>query len=174
MQGMLLGRIPGALVIPVAPPAIQGLSAFGGFQFELLDQSGGDISQLANLTYQIMGKGNQSGQVVGLYSSFTANDPQLVVEIDRDRIRSLNVPIREVTDALYRLGRIRQRLDFNSRAYRAQADRSNDPDTDLREVVNDRWSRSIGVRLSETTAPSVISHFNPFRSTEITGGSLPV
>ena len=46
MRGPLLGGIPGALVIPVAPPAIQGLSTFGGFQFELLDQSGGDISNL--------------------------------------------------------------------------------------------------------------------------------
>ena len=38
MRGQVFG-IPGALVIPVAPPAIQGLSAFGGFQFEVLDQS---------------------------------------------------------------------------------------------------------------------------------------
>jgi HAE1 family hydrophobic/amphiphilic exporter-1 len=38
-RGQLMG-IPGALVIPVAPPAIQGLSAFGGFQFEVLDSDG--------------------------------------------------------------------------------------------------------------------------------------
>ena len=37
--------IPGALVIPVAPPPIQGLSAFGGFQFEVLDLTGGDINE---------------------------------------------------------------------------------------------------------------------------------
>ena len=37
---------PGALVIPVAPPAIQGISAFGGFQFEVLDLTGGDITNL--------------------------------------------------------------------------------------------------------------------------------
>ena len=45
LRGPLLGGIPGALVIPVAPPAIQGLSTFGGFQFEVLDGSGGDITQ---------------------------------------------------------------------------------------------------------------------------------
>ena len=43
---------------------------------------------------------NQSGRVVGLFSSFRANDPQLVVDIDRDKARSLNLPLREVTDAL--------------------------------------------------------------------------
>ena len=45
-----LMSIPGALVIPVAPPSIQGLSTFGGFQFEVLDQSGGDITTLASAT----------------------------------------------------------------------------------------------------------------------------
>ena len=73
-----------------------------------------------------MGKGNQSGQVAGLFSSFTANDPQLVVEIDRDRARSLGLPIREVTDALQVLlgSQYVNDFDFNNRAYRVyvQAD----------------------------------------------------
>ncbi|MGE4056876.1 MAG: efflux RND transporter permease subunit, partial [Vicinamibacterales bacterium] len=59
----LFGGIPGAIVIPIAPPAIQGLSVFGGFQFELLDQSGGDISRLADVAFQLIGRANQSGQI---------------------------------------------------------------------------------------------------------------
>ena len=81
-------------------PPIQGLSQFGGFQFEVLDQSGGDIANLADVTAQLMGAAMGTGQVTGLYSSFTANDPQLVVDIDRDRARSLGLPIGEVTSAL--------------------------------------------------------------------------
>ena len=45
-------------------------------------------------------RANQSGRVVGLFSSFRANDPQLVVDIDRDKARSLDLPLQEVTDAL--------------------------------------------------------------------------
>jgi len=85
VRGQLFAMIPGAIVVAVAPPAIQGLSTFGGFQFELLDASGGSITNLAAVTQQIAMKGNQSGKLAGLYSSFTANDPQLVVTIDRDR-----------------------------------------------------------------------------------------
>ena len=59
VRPQLLGGIPGALVIPMAPPAIQGLSAFGGFQFELLDASGGDITTLVGTAYDIIGRGNQ-------------------------------------------------------------------------------------------------------------------
>ena len=84
LRGQVFG-IPGAMVIPVAPPSIQGVSALGGFQLEILDLGGGDITQLAGVTQQVAGAGNQSGRVAGLFSAFTANDPQLVVTIDRDK-----------------------------------------------------------------------------------------
>jgi HAE1 family hydrophobic/amphiphilic exporter-1 len=183
LRGPLLGGIPGALVLPVAPPAIQGLSAFGGFQFELLDQTGGDINNLAAATYAVMGKGNQSGKVAGLYSPFTANDPQLVVELDRDRARSLGLPIREVTDALSVLlgSQYVNDFDFNNRAYRVYVqaeDRFRASPSNLRQYYarasnGQMVSLDTVVRLSESTAPSVISHYNLFRSTEITGSPLP-
>src|SRR5204863_6268582 len=88
--------------------------------FEVLDATGGDITQLANVTQQVAMAGNGSGRVAGLFSGFTANDPQLLVEIDRDRARSLGLPIREVTDALGVLlgSQYVNDFDFNNRAYR--------------------------------------------------------
>ena len=183
LRGQLMGGITGALVFPVAPPAIQGLQTFGGFSFEVLDGSGGDISNLAAVTYQLMGKGNQSGQVTGLFSSFTANDPQLLVEVDRDRARSLGLPIREITDALavFLGSQYINDFDFNNRAYRvyAQADeRFRSQPSALRQYYARATNGQMVpldtvVRLSETTAPSVISHFNMFRATEITGSAVP-
>jgi HAE1 family hydrophobic/amphiphilic exporter-1 len=183
IRGQLMGGISGALVIPVAPPSIQGLSAFGGFQFEVLDQSGGDISHLARLTNELAMKGNQSGQVTGLFSSFTANDPQLVVSIDRDRARSLGLPIREVTDALQVLlgSTYVNDFDFNNRAYRVyvQADREyRASPSDLKQYyarasTGEMVPLESVVQMRETTAPSVISHFNMFRSTELQGAAMP-
>jgi HAE1 family hydrophobic/amphiphilic exporter-1 len=182
ISGPLLA-IPGALVFPTAPPAIQGLSAFGGFQFEVLDQSGGDITNLANVTSGLMGLGTQTGKFGRLFSSFTANDPQLVVDIDRDRARSLGLPIREVTDALSVLlgSQYVNDFDFNNRAYRVyvQADqRFRAEPANLRRYYARASNGQMVpldsvVRLSETTAPAVISHFNLFRSTEIQGAPLP-
>ena len=86
--------IPGALVIPFAPPGIQGLSTFGGFQYELLDQTGGDITRLARHARLVHRRGRtRAAGCVGLFSSFRTNDPQLVVEIDRDKARSLGLPL---------------------------------------------------------------------------------
>ncbi|HEY0285267.1 MAG TPA: multidrug efflux RND transporter permease subunit [Vicinamibacterales bacterium] len=182
LRGQVFG-IPGAMVIPVAPPSIQGVSALGGFQLEILDLGGGDITQLAAVTQQVAGAGNQSGRVAGLFSPFTANDPQLVVTIDRDKARSLGLPIREVTDALALLlgSQYVNDFDFNNRAYRVyvqgdQQFRAGPADLSqyyARAANGDMVPLSAVVRTSETTAPAVINHFNLFRSTEITGASLP-
>ena len=152
LRGQVFG-IPGAMVIPVAPPSIQGVSSFGGFQLEILDQSSGDIGQLAEVTQQVAGAGNQSGRVAGLFSSFTANDPQLVVTVDRDKARSLGLPIREVTDALAVLlgSQYVNDFDFNNRAYRVyvQGDqqfraRPNDLSQYLRAGLQRRHGAVIG------------------------------
>ena len=175
--------IPGALVIPVAPPAIQGLSTFGGFQFELLDQSGGDISVLADATRQLVGAGNTSGTLTRLNSSFTANDPQLVVDIDRDRARSLGLPMGQVTDAMSAFlgSQYVNDFDFGNRAYRVyvQADQEfraqpkNLKEFYARSTSGQMVPLDAVVRLRETTAPAVISHFNLYRSAEISGSTVP-
>jgi hydrophobic/amphiphilic exporter-1 (mainly G- bacteria), HAE1 family len=182
IRGQLLS-IPGALVIAVAPPSIQGLSTFGGFQFEVLDESGGEIAGLASTTQQVIQDGYQSGKVTGLYSSFTANDPQLLVDIDRDRARSFGLPIGEITDALAVLlgSDYVNDFDFNNRAYRVyvQADepfRSQPSALGRYYVRTDKGEMvplSAVVSTTETTAPSVISHFNLFRSAEISGSAVP-
>jgi HAE1 family hydrophobic/amphiphilic exporter-1 len=182
LRGQVFG-IPGAMVIPVAPPSIQGVSAFGGFQLEILDLSSADITQLADVTQQVAAAGNQSGRVAGLFSAFTANDPQLVVTIDRDKARSLGLPIREVTDALAVLlgSQYVNDFDFNNRAYRVyvqgdQQFRAQPADLSqyyARASNGDMVPLSAVVRTSEQTAPAVINHFNLFRSTEITGAALP-
>ncbi len=179
IRGPMLGGITGAIVVPVAPPAIQGLSTFGGFQFEVLDESGGEIGNLASVTSQIIARGNQSGRVTSLNTSFTANDPQLIVDIDRDKARTLGVPIQQITDALqiFLGSTYVNDFDFANRAYRVyvQADQPfrASPD-DLRQYYarasNGKMVRLDSlVNLREGTAPQVISHFDLFRSAEITG-----
>ena len=182
LRGRLFG-ITGGIVVPFAPPAIQGLSVFGGFQFEVLDQTGGDIAGLAEAVSAVVGAGNQSGRVTGLFSSFRADDPQLRVDIDRDRARALGLPLREVTDALqvFLGSQYVNDFDFNNRAYRvfAQADQRFRASPDNLKQLYARTSsgRMVSldtvVRVSETTAPQVISHFNLFRSAEITGVAAP-
>jgi HAE1 family hydrophobic/amphiphilic exporter-1 len=178
-----LSRISGANVLLFPPPAIQGLSALGGFQFELLDQSGGPISGLSQALGSVVGGAAKSNQVVGAFSQFRANDPQLEVTIDRDRARSLGVPLREVTEALQVFvgSQYVNDFDFNNRAYRVyvQAEQQyRAKPADLGQLyVRSQTGQLVRldnlVRFTEVTAPQVISHFNLFRSAEITGTAAP-
>jgi HAE1 family hydrophobic/amphiphilic exporter-1 len=119
----------------------------------------------------------------GLFSAFTVNDPQLSVQIDRDRALALGLPIGEVTSALqiYLGSQYVNDFDFNNRAYRVyvQADQSfrSDPGALKQLYVRNRSGDMVPleavVRVSETTAPQVISHFNLFRSAAINGSAAP-
>jgi HAE1 family hydrophobic/amphiphilic exporter-1 len=182
LRGPLFG-IQGGLVVPFAPPGIN-IGNVGGFTFEVLDQGGAtNIETLGNAVLALVGASQRSTQVAGLFSSFTANDPQLAVAIDREKAQSLSLPISEITDALqiYLGSSYVNDFDFNNRAYRVyvQADkayRSGPQDLGqyyVRTTNGEMVPLANVVRVSETTAPQVISHFNLFRSAQISGSAAP-
>src|SRR6202046_4950513 len=71
--------VSGAIVFPTLPPPIQGLSQFGGFQFVVQDQAAHKLDELAGTTQALMQQAGQRKDLVRLFTSFTANDPQYLV-----------------------------------------------------------------------------------------------
>ncbi|HEX9366259.1 MAG TPA: efflux RND transporter permease subunit, partial [Vicinamibacterales bacterium] len=128
--GKLFGafsQITGALVIPFLPPSIQGLGQFGGITYELLDKSGGPIENLQTAAQQLIARANQTPGLTGLFTQFTANDPQLLLTIDREQAKSIGVSLSDVTNTMQTLlgSSYVNDFDFNDRSYRVyvQADR---------------------------------------------------
>jgi HAE1 family hydrophobic/amphiphilic exporter-1 len=182
IRGRLFG-ISGALVLPFLPPAVQGLGQFGGFAYELQDQASHSLEELANVTQDLIRQGGARKDLTGLYSTYTANDPQFVVTIDREKAKSLHVPLGQITDALsiYMGSAYVNDFDFNNRSYRVyiQADqqfRAQSKDITQFYVRSDSGSMiplENLVSIKQTTAPQVISHYNLFRSAEIDGSAAP-
>jgi hydrophobic/amphiphilic exporter-1 (mainly G- bacteria), HAE1 family len=120
---------------------------------------------------------------VGLFSSFTANDPQYLVKIDREKTKSLQVPLSQVTDALqvYMGSVYVNDFDFNNRSYRVyvQADsKYRSAPKDIRQYyLRSDAGRMIPLDNLVTVEPTqnaqVISHYNLFRSAEIDGSAAP-
>jgi len=180
VRGPLMG-IPDALVIPILPPPIQGLGEYGGFQFELQQTGSGSLEDLENVMHTLIQKANARPELQkgSLFSSFSARNPQFLVEIDREKAKSLGVSFSEITSALqiYMGSEYVNDFDFNNRSYRVyvQADKQfRSQPRDLKEF----YVRSTGgamvpldnlVTLKETTNASIISHYNLFRSAEIDG-----
>jgi HAE1 family hydrophobic/amphiphilic exporter-1 len=178
----LLAQLTDIQAFPFLPPAISGISSFGGFTFEVQDEGGNSVQQLYNVTQGLVREGNSRKDLSGLFSAFTANDPQFVVKIDRAKARSLQVPIQQISDTLqvYMGSAYVNDFDFNSRAYRVyvQADQSfRRQPRDIREfyVRSDNNNEMIPldnvVSITESTSPQVITHYNLFRSAEIDGSA---
>ena len=178
-----LSTIQGALVVPFNPPAVQGLGNFGGFTFEVEDLGRNSVQQIANAAYSLIGQGNTSGTLTGLFTSFTANDPQYLVKIDREKAKSLQVPFTQITDALqvYMGSVYVNDFDFNNRSYRVyvQAEaryRAQPKDISQYYLKSDKGNLiplDNFVKVEQTANPQVISHFNLFRSAEISGSPSP-
>jgi len=178
-----LSAVSGALVVPFNPPAVQGLGQFGGFQFELEDLGRNSLQDIATAANKLVAKGNASKNVTGLFTSFTANDPQYLVRIDREKAKSLQVPFNQITDALqvYMGSVYVNDFDFNNRSYRVYVQ----ADTQFRSQAKDirqYYLRSDAgmmipldnlVTVEQTANPQVIRHYNLFRSAEINGTAAP-
>ncbi len=182
LRGSLSG-VSGAIVVPFNPPAVFGLGQFGGFQFELEDLGRNSLQSIAENAKKLAAQGNASKDIVGLFTSFTANDPQYLVRIDREKAKSLQVPFSQITDALqvYMGSVYVNDFDFNNRSYRVyvQADskfRSQPKDIGqyyLRSDTGKMISLDNLVTVEQTANPQVIPHYNLFRSAEINGASAP-
>ena len=178
-----LMAIPGGLVIPFNPPSVQGLGQFGGFTFELEDLGRNTLQTLADTANQLSTAGNQTGRLAGLFTSFTANDPQVLVKIDREKAKSLQVPFSQISDALQVfMGSVYVNdFDFNNRSYRVylQADQKFRAEAKdmrsyyLRSDTGKMIPLDNVVEIEQTQNPQVITHYNLFRSAEIEGSAAP-
>ncbi len=182
--GPKLFQVPGGILFAAEPPAIAGVGTVGGFQFILQDAGRNTFSDIDRIAHTIVGASRAPGSgLTALNTTFTANDPQLQVVIDRQKAQAIGVPLAQITAAMstFMGSSYVNDFDFNNRSYRVyvQADemfRRNA--SDLREYyVRSDSGQMIPldnlVATSETSGPQVINHYNLFRSAEIDGSPAP-
>jgi HAE1 family hydrophobic/amphiphilic exporter-1 len=182
LRGPFFG-ISGAIVVPFEAPAVQGLGQFGGFQYELLDQGSHTLQDLDKVTHDLTRAGAERKDLASLFTTYTASDPQYVITIDREKAKSLHIPLSQITDTLgvFMGSSYINDFDFNNRSYRVyvQADkqfRSHPQDIGQYYVRSDSGGMvplANLVSIAQTAAPQVISHYNLFRSAEIDGSAAP-
>jgi HAE1 family hydrophobic/amphiphilic exporter-1 len=184
--GQLFGRlqsIPEAFIIAVPPPAVPGIGNSGGFKMQLQNVTGDEVRPLIAAAYQIMGRAAQTPGVVGVFTTFSANSPQVFLEIDRTKAQMLNVPIGNVFEALQvNLGQAYVN-DFNAfgRVYqvRAQADvrfRLEEADIasiKVRSATGALVPLGTLVSLRDTAGPELIQRYNQYVSVPLQGAAAP-
>jgi HAE1 family hydrophobic/amphiphilic exporter-1 len=175
-----LFAVPGGIAFAAEPPAIQGIGTVGGFQFILQDGGRNTFGDIDRVAHTMVGAARDpSAGVVNLNTTFTANDPQLHVTIDRQKAEAMGVPLSQITSAMstFMGSSYINDFNFNNRSYRVyvQADQMYRRNAaDLREYyVRTDAGKMVPldnlVAVSETSGPQVINHYNLFRSAEIDG-----
>ncbi len=95
-----LAQVEGAHIAVFAPPPIRGMSTVGGFKLQIQDRTNAGIEALQGTVNELIAKGNQQPGLVGLFTTFRAAVPQLFLDVDRTRAKSMDVPLKEVFDTL--------------------------------------------------------------------------
>ncbi|MUM76102.1 multidrug efflux RND transporter permease subunit [Pseudodesulfovibrio sp. F-1] len=181
-QQMFRG-IQEAIVMGFQPPPIPGLSSTGGLQFELQDRTGGSIDDLSAVAETYMREAAKRPEVANLFTSFSAQVPQYMVDIDRDKVKKLGVPLKEVFQTMQtNLGGYYIN-DFNKygRTYRVMAQAEPQYRTRLDDLNRFYMRSSDGqmVPLStlgtaeRITGPEYIQRYNIFRTVEINAATPP-
>ncbi len=189
--GPFLGGISRSLVIPILPPAIQGLGVAGGFTMQVQDRGVNDfglLEQTAQSFFFASMAPPQPGQPpLGIQlnpPTFNANTPQLQVNVDRNTAQLLGIPITDVFSTLQILlgGTYVNNFDAFNRSYRVYVQADQDfratPDDIQQFYVRSQTSGELIpltnlVETQETTGPDIINHYNLFRSVELQGNPLP-
>lgn len=178
-----LAAIPEASVRVVNPPPIQGLGLSGGFQMEVQDQSGADISFLDGAVNQLLEESRRRSQVGFLYSAFRPNVPQIRLDVDREKAKSLQIPLSNVFQTMqaYLGGYYVNQFNLYGRTWRVylQADPGYRATSSALSQLYVRGSQGKMVPLDaiakSTTiaAPDTIMRYNMYRAAELQGQAAP-
>ena len=91
---------PSATIASFSPPSISGLGMFGGFEYQLLDKGNRTAQELYDEAVKLMTAANKNPDFSMVYTSYSANLPQLLLDIDISKAMAQGVDISEIYGAL--------------------------------------------------------------------------
>jgi multidrug efflux pump len=171
--------IQDAQVVVFGAPPVDGLGSTGGFKMQVEDRGPLGSQALAGAIANIVEKGNSEKELTRLFSSFSADQPQMYVDVDRSKAKAEGVALSDVFDTLriYLGSAYVNDVTLFSRNWQVniQADskfRQNRADIGKLKVRNangDMVPLSTMITVRDVSGPSIINHYNMYPSAEING-----
>jgi hydrophobe/amphiphile efflux-1 (HAE1) family protein len=178
-----LSGIQDAFIAVFPPPPVSGLGTVGGFKLQLEDRAGLGEEELYRATQALIGKGYQTPQLAGLFSSFQINVPQLDAQVDREKVKQEGISLTDLFQTMQvylgsvyvndfnRFGRTYQVIVQADAPYRATAD-----NIALLKVRNDSGAMvPLGsvLRVKPSYGPDRGLRYNAYPAADINGGPAP-
>ena len=175
--------IQGGNVVPLAPPPIVGLGTGGGFTYVLQDLRGGDPKELAQVLRGLVVAANADPQLRGVFSTFSATNPSIYLDIDRDKVQILGVQLKDVFQALQASlgGYFINNLNLFGRTWQVQVQADAADRADVNDIyrinVRNAEGQMIPLRsLAEARiviGPPALIRYNNLRAVTVQGGPAP-
>jgi len=165
-----------------APP-IDGLGSTGGFKIQVQDRAAQGPRALEGGVAQLARAGNSQAGLTGLFSSYSANQPQYLIPVDRNMAMQRDVSLSELYDTLgvyfgsayvndfTRFGRNWQVIVQAAPSYRKQI--SDLAGLKVRNLKGEMVSLEAFVNNESTTGPAIVNRYNMYPSAEINGATNP-
>lgn len=172
---------PSATVATFSPPAISGLGMFGGFEYQLLDKGDRDASELYSQAKKLMGTVMQDPNFEMFYTTYSANLPQLELDVDVDKAMAQSVQVSEVYNAIASYFAKTYVNDFNKygRVYRVyvQADspyRARISDINkiyIKNTLGNMVPLSSVIKIKNVVGPYTRTRFNMYPAVTFNGST---
>jgi HAE1 family hydrophobic/amphiphilic exporter-1 len=175
--------IPGARVFAFGPPPLPGYGNVSGFTMQLQDRSGGSVEQLATTVAQVQAAALKRPEIGRLTTTFNPATPQVKVEMDREKARTLGVPVDSVFQTLqaYLSGMYVNDFVKFGRVYKvflqAEPEFTNTPDDIGKFYVRNNEGGMVPlstlVNVTKMSGPNFATRFNLYLSAEMMGAPAP-
>jgi HAE1 family hydrophobic/amphiphilic exporter-1 len=173
-----------ARVLVIAPPAIPGLGQTAGFTFELQQTTSTDnIQQFEAVAKKFLADVNQRPEIGMAYTFFTTHTPSYQVDVDKEKAKKMGVSVSDVYSTMSTLMGSSYINDFNiyGRNFRVMAQADSSFRSSVQELGKFYVRNNTGgmvplsslVSVKVVESPSLISHYNIYRSVEINGSPKP-
>ncbi len=176
-------QIPEALVLAFGPPPIQGLGSTGGFRLMVQDRSGGNYKQLEAVAQNLVAAGDQQPGLVGLYSGFRADSPQMYVDVDRSKAKSMDVPLNNVFDTLqiYLGSAYVNDFTYLGRSFQVNAQADSSFRVTPADILKLKTRNASGAMVplstmasvEERLGPGTITRYNLYAAADVSGDTKP-
>jgi multidrug efflux pump len=177
------GSIQEAFIAVFPPPPVQGIGTVAGFKLYIEDRSGTGLESLYKETTATLQKGNQTPGLIGVFSSFDINVPQIDSHVDREKAKTYGIPLNDVFDTLQvylgslyvndfnRFGRTYQVNVQAESPYRLQPEDISHLRT--RNLAGEMIPLGSVVTVKPTYGPDRVMRYNGFPAAEINGAAAP-
>ncbi|MHC8381466.1 efflux RND transporter permease subunit [Pseudomonas sp. LB3P14] len=186
IAGALNGKFAGiqeAYMAIFPPPPVQGLGTIGGFRLQIEDRGNLGYDELYKETMNIINKSHNVPELAALFTSYTVNVPQVDAAIDREKAKTHGVAVSDIFDTLQiYLGSLYAN-DFNrfGRTYQVNVQAEQqfrlEPDQIGQLKVRNNKGEMIPlatfIKVSDTSGPDRVMHYNGFITAEINGAAAP-